>query len=590
MNKQPLFVCTLGFISGICFQDYFNLSQLWVISGIVLGVILFGLGSIKNLFFDKIKSIFLLFLFFSLGNFIHFLNSQPEQLPVLTKNKPINIVFKLEQKLNSNEKNRRYEIQILNFKNPFSTVISIPKNQQELDFLHTYNTKAYLNPTEKPQHDFQFNYQKYLARQKIFVQGYIPNKISVIPKTELSITDRIKHQRWILLNRIEQSSLQPQNKALLKGIILADRTEIDKEIIQNFTRTGLIHILAISGSHMAIIFLLILFFLKPIFSIKYKNVPIYLSLLAIWAFAILIDYGNSVMRSCIMISIYYIMIFLQRKPDLLHSIALSALLILTWDTHQLFNIGFQFSFMAVLGIFWLYQPIIQLFGKVKNHILRFTLNSFALSFSTQLAVIPLVIYYFHQFSWLSIFINTISIFISQAFIIFSFIVCILFGFNLAVDEILDIYDLSASFFLNMIAFFSRWDFSFLQNIPLNFIELSILLFIVYFLREIFVRPNLKIFLKSLFLGLLFVLTRICYNFYWEQKDEVLSHSLYQQNLISVKKGKQITFILSETINQSKAQEFIINPYFSSRRAEFLEIKILPKGTKLKINNSFYIVE
>ena len=590
MNKQPLFVCTLGFILGICFQDYFNLSQLWVISGIVLGVILFGLGSIKNLFFDKIKSIFLLFLFFSLGNFIHFLNSKPEQLPTLAKNKPINIVFKLEQKLNSNEKNRRYEIQILNFKNPFSAVISIPKNQQELNFLHIYNTKAYLNPTEKPQHDFQFNYQKYLARQKIFVQGYIPNEISVIPKTELSITDRIKHQRWILLNRIEQSSLQPQNKALLKGIILADRTEIDKEIIQNFTRTGLIHILAISGSHMAIIFLLILFFLKPIFSVKYRNIPIYLSLLAIWAFAILIDYGNSVMRSCIMISIYYIMIFLQRKPDLLHSIALSALLILTWDTHQLFNIGFQFSFMAVLGIFWLYQPIIQLFGKVKNHILRFTLNSFALSFSAQLAVIPLVIYYFHQFSWLSIFINTISIFISQAFIIFSFIVCILFGFNLAVDEILDIYDLSASFFLNMIAFFSRWDFSFLQNIPLNFIELSILLFIVYFLREIFVRPNLKIFLKSLFLGLLFVLTRICYNFYWEQKDEVLSHSFYQQNLISVKKGKHITFILSETINQSKAQEFIINPYFSSRRAEFLEIKILPKGTKLKINNSFYIVE
>ena len=300
MNKQPLFVCTLGFISGICFQDYFNLSQLWVISGIVLGVILFGLGNIKTLFFDKIKSVFLLFLFFSLGIFIHFLNSQPEQLPVLTKNKPINIVFKLEQKLNSNEKNRRYEIQILNFKNPFSAVISIPKNQQELNFLHIYNTKAYLNPTEKPQHDFQFNYQKYLARQKIFVQGYIPNEISAIPKTELSFTDRIKHQRWILLNRIEQSSLQPQNKALLKGIILADRTEINREIIQNFTRTGLIHILAISGSHMAIIFLLILFFLKPIFSIKYKNVPIYLSLLAIWAFAILIDYGNSVMRSCIM--------------------------------------------------------------------------------------------------------------------------------------------------------------------------------------------------------------------------------------------------------------------------------------------------
>ena len=590
MNKQPLFVCTLGFILGICFQDYFNLSQSWAISGIILAIILFGLGNIKTLFFDKIKSVFLLFLFFSLGIFIHFLNSKPEKLPIFAKNKPIDIVFKLEQKLNSNEKNRRYEIQILNFKNPFSAVISIPKEQQKLDFLHLYHSKAYLKPTEKPQHDFQFDYQKYLARQKIFVQGHIPSEISAILQTELSIADRIKHQRWILLNKIEQSSLQTQNKALLKGIILADRTEIDKEITQNFTRTGLIHILAISGSHMAIIFLLILFFLKPIFSVKYRNVPIYFSLLAIWTFAILIDYGNSVMRSCIMISAYYIMIFLQRKPDLLHSMALSSLLILTWNTHQLFNIGFQFSFVAVLGIFWLYQPIIQLFGKIKNNILRFSLNSFALSLSAQLAVMPLVVYYFHQFSWLSVFINAVSIFVSQAFIIFSFIVCILFGLNLAIEEILNIYDLSASFFLEMVAFFSRWDFSFQQNIPLNLIELSILLFIVYFLREIFIRPNLKIFIRSLFLGLLFILARLGYNFYWEQKDEVLSHSFYQNNLVSVKKGRHITFIISDKTNQNKVKEFIINPYFSSRRAEFLEIKILPQGTSLKIDNEIYIIK
>ena len=142
----------------------------------------------------------------------------------------------------------------------------------------------------------------------------------------------------------------------------------------------------------------------------------------------------------------------------------------------------------------------------------------------------------------------------------------------------------------MVAFFSRWDFSFQQNIPLNLIELSILLFIVYFLREIFIRPNLKIFIRSLFLGLLFILARLGYNFYWEQKDEVLSHSFYQNNLVSVKKGRHITFIISDKTNQNKVKEFIINPYFSSRRAEFLEIKILPQGTSLKIDNEIYIIK
>ncbi len=591
MNKQPLLICAISFGLGIFFQDKFDFPFWGTAATLVLGIVGFLAGFfIRNFFFDRLKSAFLVFLFLGIGIFLHFLSSNSIQNFDFEKNKTTEIVFQLNKKLNSNERNKRYEVEILNFKKPFSAVISIPKEQKELDFLHFYSAEAYLNPTQKPQYDFQFDYQKYLARQNIHYQGFIPNEISFKKKESVSFADKIKQKRLDLLFRIDNSSLQPQNKAILKGIILADRTEIDQEIINHFSKTGLIHILAISGSHMAIIFLMILFVLNPIFSVKYRNIPIYISLAAIWGFAIFIDYGNSVVRSCIMITVYYIMIFLQRKPNLLHSLALAGMMILSIDTQQLFDVGFQLSFLAVFGIFWLYKPITNHYKPLKNRAIRFILNTFSLSLAAQLTTLPLILFYFHQFSIMSVFINVVSIMVSQGFIIFSFIVSILFGIEFTPDWLLEIYDWCASFFLNMVAFFSKTDFSFVENVSIEIPELIILFVLVYLLRSVFEKPNVKTFTHFSFFILLFIFTRILTNFYFWKKEEILLHSFFKQNIISVKQGDKAVFIMSDEADTEKINNFIIKSYITSRRVKNIEIKKVEPMTRLKINQTIYEIK
>ena len=591
MNKQPLLICAISFGLGIFFQDKFDFPFWGTAATLVLGIVGFLAGFfIRNFFFDRLKSAFLVFLFFGIGIFLHFLNSNSAQNFDFEKNKTTEIIFQLSKKLNSNERNKRYEVEILNFEKPFSAVISIPKEQKELDFLHFYSAEAYLNPTQKPQYDFQFDYQKYLARQNIHYQGFIPNEISFKKKESVSFADKIKQKRLDLLFRIDNSSLQPQNKAILKGIILADRTEIDQEIINHFSKTGLIHILAISGSHMAIIFLMILFVLNPIFSVKYRNIPIYISLAAIWGFAIFIDYGNSVVRSCIMITVYYIMIFLQRKPNLLHSLALAGMMILSIDTQQLFDVGFQLSFLAVFGIFWLYKPITNHYKPLKNRAIRFILNTFSLSLAAQLTTLPLILFYFHQFSIMSVFINVVSIMVSQGFIIFSFIVSILFGIEFTPDWLLEIYDWCASFFLNMVAFFSKTDFSFVENVSIEIPELIILFVLVYLLRSVFEKPNVKTFTHFSFFILLFIFTRILTNFYFWKKEEILLHSFFKQNIVSVKQGDKAVFIMSYEADTEKINNFIIKSYITSRRVKNIEIKKVEPMTRLKINQTIYEIK
>ena len=591
MNKQPLLICAISFGLGIFFQDKFDFPFWGAAATLVLGIVGFLAGFfIRNFFFDKLKSAFLVFLFFGIGIFLHFLNSNHAQNFDFEKNKTVKIVFQLSKKLNSNERNKRYEVEILNFEKPFSAVISIPKEQQELDFLHFYSAEAYLNPTQKPQYDFQFDYQKYLARQNIHYQGFIPSEISFKKKESVCFAYKIKQKRLDLLFRIDKSSLQPQNKAILKGIILADRTEIDQEIINHFSKTGLIHILAISGSHMAIIFLMILFVLNPIFSVKYRNIPIYISLAAIWGFAIFIDYGNSVVRSCIMITVYYIMIFLQRKPNLLHSLALAGMMILSIDTQQLFDVGFQLSFLAVFGIFWLYKPITNHYKPLKNRAIRFILNTFSLSLAAQLTTLPLILFYFHQFSIMSVFINVISIMVSQGFIIFSFIVSILFGIEFTPDWLLEIYDWCASFFLNMVAFFSKTDFSFVENVSIQIPELIILFVLIYLLRSVFEKPNIKTFTRFSFFILLFVFTRILTNFYFWKKEEILLHSFFKQNIVSLKQGDKVVFIVNDEMDMEKINNFVIKSYITSRRIKNIEIKKVKPMTKLKINQTIYEIK
>ena len=591
MNKQPLLICAISFGLGISFQDKFDFPFWGAATILVLGIAGFLAGFfIRNFFFDRLKSAFLVFLFFGIGIFLHFLNTNSIQNIDFEKNKTTKIVFQLNKKLNSNERNKRYEVEILNFEKPFSAVISIPKEQKELDFLHFYSAEAYLNPTQKPQYDFQFDYQKYLARQNIHYQGFIPSEISFKKKESVSFADKIKQKRLDLLFRIDNSNLQPQNKAILKGIILADRTEIDQEIINHFSKTGLIHILAISGSHMAIIFLIILFALNPLFSVKYRNIPIYISLAAIWGFAIFIDYGNSVVRSCIMITVYYIMIFLQRKPNLLHSLALAGMMILSIDTQQLFDVGFQLSFLAVFGIFWLYKPITNHHKPLKNRAIRFILNTFSLSLAAQLTTLPLILFYFHQFSIMSVFINVVSIMVSQGFIIFSFIISILFGIGLTPNWLLEIYNWCASFFLNMVIFFSKTDFSFVENVSIEIPELIILFVLVYLLRSIFEKPNIKTFTRFSFFILLFLFTRILTNFYFWKKEEILLHSFFKQNIVSIKQRDKAVFIVSNEADMEKINNFVIKSYITSRRIKNIEIKKVKPITKLKINQTTYEIK
>ena len=582
MNKQPLLLMLLCYVLGIFFCDLIPTSIHQTVFLMSFALVFTMLSFFKVKILKELKNYSLGFLFFSVGVFSHYWHSKKSEIPNFQGKQTV--VFQINKKLNSNKKYRKYEVLAKAEGNEINAILYVPKEEKQLDFKNYYQTKVYINKVESPKNDFQFDYAKYLARKGIYYQSFATDEILEAPKKTLTISEKIRQKRLEILNTIDGSKLPKREREFLKGIILADRTEMDAEMVSDFSKSGLVHFLAISGTHLAIIFWLILYLLKPIFPAKFRKIPIVLSLLFIWSFTIFIDYGSSVVRSCLMITAYYSFVLLQRKPDLLHAMAIAGFAILIFDTHQVFDVGFQLSFIAVFGIFWLNEPILKNLPRPKNKIQDFLFNVVSMSLAAQIATLPLVIFYFHQYSFLSIVANVIIVPFSEIIIVFSLLMTVLFAFKIEFSWLSFIYEKLVDFLLKSIHFFADQDWFFIKNIPLNWGELIILFVVIFLLRGLFLHQS-KTMLRFLGIALLFFMVRIIVDFYQFKKTETLVVENFNQKTIIQKEGNRAIFWVDKKSNNEMLKRSIIEPYITSRRIERYEIKVDPKGfSEVKIRS------
>ncbi|WP_348521273.1 ComEC/Rec2 family competence protein [Chryseobacterium gallinarum] len=572
------------------FQDQFFLGR-----KAVYFLIISGLGIIISLFFHSyflhvIRNILLGILFFIMGIILHFYNTFLPEAGEIAKDR-IEIIFKISRKLNSNEKSRKYEGTVKADNRLFHSLIYIPKENQTLDFKHFYKTKAYVVQPKAPLYDFQFNYARYLNRKNISYQCYTSSEISSVENTDPDGMDKVRQLRLDALKKIDAAAMSGKAKEFLKGIILADRTDMDPDTIQDFSKAGLMHLLAISGTHIVVIFGIFYFMLRRFSPLSKRRYSIIASLVFIWLFAALIGFGNSVLRSCMMLNIYFVYVILQRKPDLLHSLGLSALIILMLDTQQLFDIGFQLSFVAVLGIFWLNQPLLRYFPIQDNYFKKLIFNTISISLSAQLATLPLVLYYFHQFSMVSIVANFVIVPFSEIIIVLSFLMTVLIALNINPDFVSNMYDVVIHLVLKLIHWFAKADFLFFENISMNLIEVLLVFVIVYLSRSFIIKTNFKNTARLMMAVLAFLMIRTGFDIFENKKEEILFYTFGKTKIFSVKRGDKVCFWISDMGDQEKIQRFIINPYCYSRRLSDFQIKTFPQTVqKVVFMNKVYDIE
>ena len=183
----------------------------------------------------------------------------------------------------------------------------------------------------------------------------------------------------------------------MQTILLGDRSQIPKPIKELFIQTGTAHILAISGLHVGIVAGLILIFLRliPIG----RRVQLVLTIFILLFYAFLTGGRPSVIRATIMAVVFLTSFLLEREPEVLNTLSLAALILLLLNPLNIFDVGFQLSFICVLSIIFLTPKIERIMSKFvsdsKHRIYNIFKQMVSVSIAVWLGVAGCIAYYFH---------------------------------------------------------------------------------------------------------------------------------------------------------------------------------------------------
>jgi competence protein ComEC len=228
-----------------------------------------------------------------------------------------------------------------------------------------------------------------------------------------------------ILTIIRKHISNKQNAGLAEAMLIGYREDLDKDLLNAYTNTGVVHIIAISGLHLGLIFMLMDLVIRSIAGRKRSSLAgFFISLPLLWSFAILTGSSASVIRSAVMFSFIIVGKAIGRKSNGMNSLLGSAFMLLLWNPDLRFDLGFQLSYAAVASILLFDQEIKKMvFFKNKSAIYLWSMVSITLA--AQVLTTPLVIVHFHRFPTLFLFTNLVAVPLSSLVLVMEIALCII---------------------------------------------------------------------------------------------------------------------------------------------------------------------
>lgn len=264
-----------------------------------------------------------------------------------------------------------------------------------------------------PQFPAEPDYSEYLRHKGIGGTGYCDSlHFALVGRNQsFSIRQIAWDSRASLIGIYERFGLTGDELAIASALTLGFKEDLSDDIRQTYSDAGVMHILAVSGLHVGIVFAIIAFmlgfFTNQGAQRRFKSVVI---IVAIWVYAFVTGLSPSVTRASFMLSVILLGYVIDRRPIMLNTLFLSAFVLLIINPDNLYDIGFQLSYSAVLGIFMFFKPISDVLRDRKGWhrvtwqrtphkmFVLWAWDLAAMSIAAQVGTLPLSLYYFHKFS------------------------------------------------------------------------------------------------------------------------------------------------------------------------------------------------
>ena len=440
---------------------------------------------------------------------------------------------------------------------------------------------SYINPINNYGNPAEFDYQTYMATHRIHHQTYLPasawKKLQGVSATSpVSYANRI---RLFLINKIDRAVNEPNEQAIASALLLGYRDFLQPDLKTRFSVSGATHILAVSGLHVGILYLLLYYLLFFMESSRQRRVIKTLLILFILAcYAFITGLSPSVSRATLMFSVLATGRILRRPSSVYNSLAFSAFLLLVINPMFLFSVSFQLSYVAVASII-IFQP--RLYRLIELPAFPDRLwQWFTLALAAQIGAAPLVIHYFHLFPnyfWLSNFLAipaaTCILVCGTAFLVTSVIlpaIAPLFAKGMTFGA--KILEKTTSFIHQMpgSAFTDLW----LPSVELLLIYLFILFLSLWILRH----QKLSLYM-SLILLAGFLLADALPSIQQQQRKELIIYNSGEVPLINYIHNNHNILYTSDTSRLEATIRYHLKNHWLSRTQKKFQLQLLPMGEK-----------
>ncbi|MBN2757821.1 MAG: ComEC family competence protein [Bacteroidales bacterium] len=509
IRKIPFFRLVIPFIIGILLQLFFNFNETFLESSLFLSfliLIVYWFISDKNPNYHQ-RWIFGFITFFVLLFFAAFITSTKTKInkQIIDSELFIGII---NEEPKETDKSIKLTVKTKSFlkdsvwNTDISTVLiylkkdSLSKSLNYGDEILFENSLKEIQNSGNPD---EFDYKTYLARKQIYFQSFLNNnQWKLLDKNKGNIVFEIAYySRNKLLEIYKKNNISGDEFAILAALTLGVKDYLSDDIVESYSISGAMHILAVSGLHVGIIYIVLnnlLFFLR-----KKKSQIIIQSaifIIVIWIFALITGLSPSVTRAATMLTFIIVGKASNRKPSTYNSLAISAFLILAVNPLSITYVGFQLSYLAVIAIVF-FQPKIYNLLEINNTLLDKIWQLTSVSIAAQIGTAAISIYYFHQFPVYFLLTNIIAI--PAAFIIILMAISLLI-FNF-IPFISSIIALILTYTIKLLNFLTssieNLPYSSITDISINNIELILFYIAIAYIIVFFLNKEKKYFIISL---------------------------------------------------------------------------------------------
>jgi competence protein ComEC len=433
---------------------------------------------------------------------------------------------------------------------------------QELTFNSRLAFSKRLQPVKNSGNPGAFNYQRYCAFQQIYYQVYLKPKDYFL----LKVTSRHSLNEWMFTARkkvvlILQTFISGKKEAgLAEALLIGYKDDLDKSLVQSYSNTGVVHIIAISGLHVGLIYWLLNLLLRPL-KIKGRMqwLKAILLISGLWLFSILTGGSPSVCRSAVMFSFIVMGENIGRKTNIYNSLAASAFLLLCYNPYWLWDAGFQLSYIAVLSIIIFMKPIYNLFY-VKNKLLDHIWKMAAISIAAQTLTTPVSIYHFQQFPNYFLITNLIAVPLSSLIVLAELALCIVSFVPLLAIPCGNVTCWLIKMMNGFIDYINKMPFTITGELQLSLGQLVLIYLIIFSAGLWIFYKNKPALLYAMSFTCCFFVIKSYYSINASFSEKLIVYNIPHHQAIDLVKRSQCLFISDSLIfNNPSLQNFVLKP-------------------------------